>query len=497
MALTPRMDPYARLLFRLYEALVLLSILRPVNGSHLITQLSSYTIQDARRRFLKNLCFLCDYKKGGDSTTAIAVEEREDCYVFWVSSNEGPGESVTRHLSDVLDHVQRFASHSEDRVTSEEALLVMCTAFASLRIRQLIRILRNAARRCRVSLEGAQNEHNDGVKNWLRSFEDQNSSELSMCRAAYRARNDEELRQIEQLGQESEDTPGVMQTAPAFRAVKHMIGRLAAYIRAVSQLLDDGSRLRKLLMDYRIVYSVQCPASAAVPEADPHTTLSGVLKRLLPNQDDRYPLYLRFLTHLDKQVHIESRLHKEFKSGKLEPGVHAEVQLLHHFYSERRQFAAKDRYIACSKPACICCELYFRHHPAKVCLLDSHRRAYPNWGILSLAGGADNPQWLEYRKTINDVVGDLKFMFLDQISELRILSCERQDTLTQITTSQGSVDGDSDSEMDTFANSNNVESTTLYPDVNLNNTAGLQSLSLDVQVSSDDEVEIGSGATLL
>ncbi|EFQ34197.1 uncharacterized protein GLRG_09341 [Colletotrichum graminicola M1.001] len=457
MALTPRMDPYARLLFRLYEALVLLSILRPVNGSHLITQLSSYTIQDARRRFLKNLCFLCDYKKGGGSTTAIAVEEREDCHVFWVSSNEGPGGGITRHISDVLDHVQRFASHSEDRVTSEEALLVMCTAFASLRIRQLIRILRNAARKCRVSLEGAQKEHNDGIMNWLRSFEDNNSSELSMCRAAYCARNDEELRQIEQFGQESEETPDVMQTLPAFRAVKHMIGRLAAYIRAVSQLLDDGSRLRKLLMDYRIVYSVQCPASAAVPEADPHTTLSGVLKRLLPNQDIRYPQYLRFLADLDKQVHLESRLHREFEPGKLEPGVHAEVQLLHHFYSEKRQFAAKDRYIACSKPACICCELYFRHHPAKVCLLDSHRKVYPNWGILSLEGGAENPHWLEYRRTINGVVGDLKFMVLDQISELQILSCERQDTLTQITTSQGSVDGDSDSEMDTFGNFGKIE----------------------------------------
>ncbi|KAK2005680.1 hypothetical protein LZ32DRAFT_671651 [Colletotrichum eremochloae] len=457
MALTPRMDPYVRLLFRLYEALVLLSILRPVNGSHLVTQLSNYTIQDARRRFLRNLCFLCDYRKGGCSTTAIAVEERQDRYVFWVSSNEGPSHRVTRHLGDVLAHVQRFTSHIEDRATSEEALMAMCTAFASLRIKHLNRILRNAATKCRVSLEGAQEGHYHGVMNWLRRFEDLDLSVLSICRVAYDARNDEELRQIEQLGQESEDDAGVTQTALAFRTVKHMIGRLAAYVRSVSQILDDGNRLQRLLTNHRIVCSVQCPASAAVPEADAHTTLGGILKRLLPDRDSRYGPYLRILTNLDSQVHISSSLHEEFESGTIEPRVHAEVQLLHHFHSAGRRYAAKDRYIACSKPACICCELYFRHHPARVSLLDSHRKAYLNWGVLSLVGGAQNPKWFDHRKILNDVVGDLKSIVIDQISELRVLSHDHQDTLTQITASQGGVDGDSDSEADTFANIGEAE----------------------------------------
>ncbi|KAK2005211.1 hypothetical protein LZ32DRAFT_623886, partial [Colletotrichum eremochloae] len=260
-----------------------------------------------------------------------------------------------------------------------------------------------------------------------------------------RSRNDGELRQIEQLGEEFEDTTDVMQAAPAFRAFKHIIGRLAAYVHAVSQLLDDGSRSQKILTDYRMMYSVQCPVSAAVPGADSHTTSSGVLRRLFPDRDSIYQPYLHLLAHLDSQVRIESRLQKEFESGKLEPRVHAEVQLLHHFYSEGRQYAAKYRYVACSKPACICCELYFRHHPARVCLLDTHRRAYPNWGVLSLVGGTKNPRWLEHRKIINGVIGDLKSMVLDQLSKLQILSHERQDTLTQITPSQGGVDGDSDS----------------------------------------------------
>ncbi|KAK2054932.1 hypothetical protein LY76DRAFT_579087 [Colletotrichum caudatum] len=491
MALTPRMDPYARLLFRLYEALVLLSILRPVNGSHLVTQLSNYTIQDARRRFLRNLCFLCDYRKGGCSTTSMAVEECQDCYVFWVSSNEGPSDEVTRHLGDVLAHVQRFSSGIEDRATSEEALMSMCTAFASSRIKHLNRILRNAAMKCRISLEGDQEVQNHGVMNWLRRFENLDFSELSICRVAYGVRNDEELRQIEQLGQESEDDAGVTQTALAFRAVKHMIGRLAAYVRAVSQILDDGSRLRRLLMDNRVVCSVHRPASAAVPETDAHTTLSGVLKRLLPDRDRRYEPYLSILTNLDSQVHISSSLHKKFESGTIKPIVHAEVQLLHHFYSAGRRYAAKDRYIACSKPACICCELYFRHHPGRVSLLDSHRKAYLNWGVLSLVGGAQNPKWSDHRKILNDVVGDLKSMVIDQISGLQILSHDHQDTLTQITASQGGVDSGSDSEADTFANIGEAELPDNY------NTIDLQNLSLGVVAGSGGENEAGNGGALL
>ncbi|KAK1998018.1 hypothetical protein LX36DRAFT_749342 [Colletotrichum falcatum] len=489
MALTPRLDPYARLLFRLYEVLVLLSILRPVSGSHLVTRLGNYTLQDARRRFLRNLCFLCDYQKGGDSTTAMAVEEREDCYVFWVSSNEGPGEEVTRHLGDVLCHVQRFVNRSEDRAASEGALMAICTTFASPRITQLTRILRNASIKCRVCLEGAQEEHNEDVVNWLRRFEGQNQSELSVCRAAYRVRNDEELRQVEQRGQESEDSPDVMRTASAFRTVKHVIGRLAAYPRAVSQLLDDGSRLRKLLMDHRIVRSVPRPASAAVPAADPHTTLGGVLKRLLPDRDIRYEPYLGYLAHMDSQVDIESALRTEFGSRR-EPGVHAEVQLLHHFYDGRRRYAAKDRYVACSKPACVCCELYFRHHPARVCLLDSHRKAYLNWGVLSLAGGVNDAEWVEWRRILNDVVGDLKGIVLDQISELQVSRLERRDTLTQITASQNGVVGDSDSEMEAFGNAGEVQVAEHHPSIGLGNHL------LDEEVGSESGVGVENGAAL-
>lgn len=160
MALKPRMEPYTRLLFRLYEALSLLFIIRPIGGPHVVSQLGNYTTQDVRRRFLKNLAFLCDYKKGGSTATAIAVENCYDCYVFWVASNEGAGDKVVDFLKDVLNSLRMFCEpiNELDRATAEEVLLVRCTAFASDRLRQEARILRNSARKCRLSLGNGDEE---------------------------------------------------------------------------------------------------------------------------------------------------------------------------------------------------------------------------------------------------------------------------------------------------------------------------------------------------
>ncbi|KAK7435078.1 hypothetical protein Landi51_13192 [Colletotrichum acutatum] len=435
MALKPRMEPYTRLLFRLYEALSLLFIIRPIGGSHVVSQLGNYTTQDVRRRFLKNLAFLCDYRKGGSTATAIAVENRYDCYVFWVASNEGAGDKVVEFLEDVLKTLRMFCEpiNELDRATTEEALLVRCTAFASGRLRQEARILRNSARRCRLSLEKSDEEIDVRLVKWLRQFESISPC-TTLCRKAYRSRNDEEMRRIEQLGQGAEDDPRPEELIKTFRTVRHMIGRLAARVRSINQLLDDSRRVEALLKAYQVA-AVQRPISASIPEADAHTTLPRILNRILPATDVQHQSCLDVLQRLDTQVKIEGQLQDKFKSGGLQPCVHAEVQLLHHFYDGGRRYVSNDRYIACSKPACVGCESYARHHPARVTLLDAHQKVYLNWGIASLVGGKQNPGWINQRKIINDVIGDLKAMVIDRLGELHATMVQRPDSLTEITAS--------------------------------------------------------------
>ncbi|KXH52867.1 hypothetical protein CSAL01_12221 [Colletotrichum salicis] len=435
MALTPRMEPYARLLFRLYEALILLSIIRPIGGPHVVSQLGNYTMQDVRQRFLKNMAFLCDYKKGGSTATAIAVEDRSDCYVFWVASNEGAGDKVVDFLKDVLKRLRMFCERFDDRVTAEEALVARCTVFAAARLRQEARILRNSTTKCRISLESSDEEADAKLIKWLRKFEDKTSYAI-LCRTAYCSRKDQEMRRLEQLGH-SQDSKGIAhleETTKAFRAVRHMIGRLAAQIRSVNQLLDDSSRMETLLKAYQVAAVIR-PISASVPEADAHTTLPRILNRILPETDSRYNSYLGFLQRMDPQVGIEARLHDKFAVDGLLACVHAEVQMLHHFFDSGRRYASNDRYIACSKPACVGCESYARHHPARVTLLDAHQKVYPNWGIVSLVGGKQNPGWISQRKIINDVIGDLKPMVIDHLGELHAATLQRPDSLTEITAS--------------------------------------------------------------
>ncbi|KAK1638028.1 hypothetical protein BDP81DRAFT_392652 [Colletotrichum phormii] len=511
MALTPRMEPYARLLFRLYEALILLNIIRPIGGPHVVSQLGNYTTQDVRRRFLKNLAFLCDYSKGGRTATAIAVEDRSDCYVFWAASNEGAGDKVVDFLKDVLKGLRMFCERFNDRVTAEEALVARCTVFTAARLRQEARILRNSATKCRISLESSDEEADAKLIKWLRKFEDKTSDAI-LCRTAYCSRKDQEMRRLEQLGhsQDSEGIAHLEEITTAFRSVRHMIGRLAAQIRSVNQLLDDSNHMERLLKTYQVA-AVRRPISASVPEADAHTTLPRILNRILPETDSRYSSYLGFLQRMDPQVEIEARLHDKFEVDGLLTCVHAEVQMLHHFFDSGRIYVSSDRYIACSKPACVGCESYARHHPARVTLLDAHQKVYPNWGIVSLEGGKQNPGWISQRKIINDVIGDLKPMVIDHLGELHAATLQRPDSLTEITASL--VDeNDSGSETEGLDGSEAGPSSEVF---SLDSAIGLLDISTEVgeegpkelgddgepgngkKVKNDSEAEDDDGGALL
>lgn len=146
----PRFDPYFRIICRLYEALYLLHILGGIRGPHLLPILDFSTILATRRRFLRNLAFLCDYKKGGPSTTSIAVEDRHDCNLFWVASNEEPPGSVLEFLKSVIDAVRGFPSLPEERQTEvEQDLEVRSVIFAAKRIKNHAQSLVSSARTCR------------------------------------------------------------------------------------------------------------------------------------------------------------------------------------------------------------------------------------------------------------------------------------------------------------------------------------------------------------
>lgn len=169
MALTPRLNPFERLIYRFYEALYLLCLLGNVRGPHVATVFDPSSLIAIRRRFLKNLAFLCDNLKGGDSTASIAVQDLPHCNVFWISSNQGPSDEVLEFLSSVLEDVKLFKSRQDDRAKAEEDLVGKCVQFSFRRMRKQARSLMNNAQKCRNHLlaHATNDRSKNPVPHWI------------------------------------------------------------------------------------------------------------------------------------------------------------------------------------------------------------------------------------------------------------------------------------------------------------------------------------------
>ena len=61
-----------------------------------------------------------------------------------------------------------------------------------------------------------------------------------------------------------------------------------------------------------------------------------------------------------------------------QPFIHAEMNILEHFLSAKREFY-REKYIACSKPPCYCCELYGNIRNSEIEMQPAHGNAYPKW----------------------------------------------------------------------------------------------------------------------
>lgn len=122
-----------------------------VRGPHIRTNLDFSNMLATRRNFLQNLAFLCDFTKGGHSTTALAVQDRYDCNVFWIASNTGPSESVVEFLQLVIETVKESRLASE-KTRIKKKLKYECIEFATKRIKNQAQGLSSAIKKCREYL---------------------------------------------------------------------------------------------------------------------------------------------------------------------------------------------------------------------------------------------------------------------------------------------------------------------------------------------------------
>ncbi|CAM1501441.1 Fc.00g034250.m01.CDS01 [Cosmosporella sp. VM-42] len=191
--------------------------------------------------------------------------------------------------------------------------------------------------------------------------------------------------------------------------------RLAEPIRVPKQLLEDAMRLKHIL-DVYDVSMIEPPICVPAPVTDSHTTLEGILKRMLKPGDPRLPELKWRLSQLTEQVDLETRIKDQYiKLAAKQPIVHSEIQVLEHFHRNNLTFADNDRFVGTSKLSCFCCKLYFRHHSSRPVEPDSHEEVYLSWGPIQLPAGSNDSRFLEQRDILNLINRDIRNAALERL----------------------------------------------------------------------------------
>ena len=170
-----------------------------------------------------------------------------------------------------------------------------------------------------------------------------------------------------------------------------------------------------MLQSYEVcdISPISCAPS---PSPDVHTNLDGILNRMLGKNHKERSEIERGLHYLNSIKGIFSQFLAEYNG--LNPRVHAEVQVLENFYNNQLVFAGNDRFIACSKPACLCCEMYFKYHPARMVVPESHRKVWINWGPPLIRDySKTNPAAIEQRYIVNKIIDDISELIISQVLE--------------------------------------------------------------------------------
>lgn len=199
---------------------------------------------------------------------------------------------------------------------------------------------------------------------------------IQLCNFAYNNRHSVYMDELSSQALEEETRRGPVGRRSSFASVRHYIGRLAHHIRASKELVEDSYHMSHLLQTYT-VFGINPLPSVPRPVRDSHTNLRGILNRMLKRDDEERIIIEDGLFYMNRVAGIFDEFVAQYDDSPLQ--VHAEVQVLEYFYSMGIAFAHNDRFIACSRPACLCCEMYFKYHPARMVLPPSHRKVWTKW----------------------------------------------------------------------------------------------------------------------
>ncbi|KAI1413912.1 hypothetical protein F5Y13DRAFT_198320 [Hypoxylon sp. FL1857] len=431
----PRKGKYGKLLCRFYEPLILLEALGKTRGAHTSKPQDASLTQSKRRRLLRNLAYLCDYEKGGETTSSIGLEENDQCFVFWVASNATrprAGNRIVPFLESSFAQIRRTITlkEEEERGRIEEEFIRQCIAFAGSRVKKEIGLLAKMIGRCKKHLDSTKLEQDTQLAGWLSQFSKKDRPRADICFQAYHQRNTTQMRLLEDKIKMHDGSAGLGNHG--FSNVHHYLGRLAAHVRRPKEVIEDSIALDHLFDEYKIRV-VQPRPSNERPKADSHTELHSILGRMVPSREPKLGEYKEALTSLDQKFNIAKKVRDTYENDNFQPRIHAEIQVLEHFCKNKLSFIDNDSYVGCSKPACYCCHLYFQHHPSSPVVPESHQKIYLNWGLPDLPDGDQDPGYIPQRDLMNKMLERIRQDALEQIKQKAGPLKTHADSLTEFT----------------------------------------------------------------
>jgi len=159
-----------KLMMRFYEPLVLQHVLGPTRGDRIqcepLDSLDESELDsNLRRSFLNYLAYICDFKKGGATVTAIALEQRPAGVVFWVVANENIKDKVVKALKEILKGLAGLdgTTRDEQAATVEEKTFRCAAELGMLRVKTYWQFMQESLRKCLKVLESeTESEQNKG-----------------------------------------------------------------------------------------------------------------------------------------------------------------------------------------------------------------------------------------------------------------------------------------------------------------------------------------------
>jgi hypothetical protein len=218
----------------------------------------------------------------------------------------------------------------------------------------------------------------------------------------------------------------------SFERCIYYIQRLRRYYLAAATILSSGQRLSELHKRY-LVKGITTPSEAGLPPFDVLTNIESIATRLHPSGSPDLNRRQQALRKIESSDQTFQHFLKNYTSPQVKPHVHPEVQVLEWFHMANRLFAANDPFVACSRPSCLCCQLYFRYHDGYFVEPFSDRKICLSWRPHELDTERNYPMSEHQQKTLmNSMIPSIRKEVLRRIDEKSTLEEKHPEMVTEL-----------------------------------------------------------------